>query len=100
LSEKFPQTAEKTVVWDVATPLTYERYLKSFKGSWMTVATKGVKMEYYPSKPENIRNLYFAGQRLRAPGGLPVALDSGRRAVQFLCKDSGTVFGLSEKSLV
>jgi phytoene dehydrogenase-like protein len=99
LSEKFPQTAEKTVVWDVATPLTYERYLKSFKGSWMTVATKGHKMEYYPSKPENIRNLYFAGQRLRAPGGLPVALDSGRRAVQFLCKDYGMVFGQSEKSL-
>ena len=97
LSEKLPQTAEKTAVWDVATPLTYERYLGSFKGSWMTVATKEYKMEYYPSKPENIRNLYFAGQRLRAPGGLPVALDSGRRAVQFLCKDFGMVFGRSEK---
>lgn len=92
LAKKYPQTAGKTAVWDVATPLTYERYLHSYKGSWMSIMEKGSKQEYYPSKPESIQNVYFAGQRMRSPGGLPVALDSGRRAIQFLCRDTDTVF--------
>lgn len=92
LAKKYPQTAGKIAVWDVATPLTYERYLGSYKGSWMSGMGKGSKAKYYPSKPKSIQNVYFAGQRLRSPGGLPVALDSGRRAVQYLCRDANAVF--------
>lgn len=92
LAKKYPQTAGKIAVWDVATPLTYERYLRSYKGSWMTIMGKGENPGYYPTKPESIQNVYFAGHRLRSPGGLPVALDSGRKAVQYLCKDTDTVF--------
>jgi phytoene dehydrogenase-like protein len=92
LAEKYPQTAGKIAVWDVATPLTYERYLGSYKGSWMSVMGKGLKYESYPSKPKKIRNVYFAGQRLSCPGGLPIALYSGRKAVQYLCRDTDTVF--------
>ncbi|HEY8392722.1 MAG TPA: NAD(P)/FAD-dependent oxidoreductase [Capillibacterium sp.] len=92
LNKKIPQTAGKIAVWDVATPLTYERYLHSWRGSWMSILEKGSKMESYPSKPESIKNLYFAGQRLMSPGGLPVAVETGRRAVQYLCRDTGTVF--------
>lgn len=92
LAEKFPQTAGKIDVWDVATPLTYERYLHSYKGSWMSITGKGSKMTSYPSKPKTIKNLYFAGQRLSPPGGLPVAAETGRKAVQYLCRDTDTVF--------
>jgi phytoene dehydrogenase-like protein len=92
LAKKYPQTAGKIVVWDVATPLTYERYLHSYKGSWMSIVGKGEKMESYPTKPESISRLYFAGQRLMPPGGLPAALDTGRRAAQYLCLDTDTVF--------
>ena len=92
LSKKYPQTAGKIRVWDVATPLTYERYLGSYKGSWMSILGKGSKMESYPSKPESIQNIYFGGQRLTSPGGLPVAAETGRKAVQYLCRDTNTVF--------
>lgn len=92
LAKKFPQTAGKVAVWDVATPLTYERYLHSYKGSWMSIAGKDSVMTTYPSKPEGIKNVYFAGQRLMGPGGLPVAAETGRKAVQYLCKDTDTVF--------
>lgn len=92
LAKRYPQTEGKVAVIDVATPLTYERYLHSYKGSWMTVIGKNDKMERYPSKPESIKNLYFAGQRLMPPGGLPGALETGRRAVQYLCIDAGEVF--------
>lgn len=92
LIKKYPQTAGKIAVWDVATPLTYERYLHSYKGSWMSIMEKGSKPESYPTKPESIKHLYFAGQRLMAPGGLPVAAETGRKAVQYLCRDTDTVF--------
>lgn len=92
LSKKYPQIKGKVVVWDVATPLTYERYLGSYKGSWMSLMGKKDKMESYPLKPETINNLYFAGQRMTVPGGLPVALETGRKAVQYLCKDKDMVF--------
>ncbi|HWQ80173.1 MAG TPA: NAD(P)/FAD-dependent oxidoreductase [Anaerovoracaceae bacterium] len=92
LAEKIPQTSGKIAVWDVATPLTYERYLNSYKGSWMTIMGKGSKQEDYPYKPETIKNVYFAGQRIMPPGGLPVAVATGRTAVQYLCRDTNTVF--------
>ena len=92
LTKKYPQTAGKIAVWDVATPLTYERYLGSYKGSWMSIMGKGAKMESYPSKPESIQHVYFAGQRLTVPGGLPVAVETGRKAVQYLCLDTDSVF--------
>lgn len=92
LAKKYPQTEGKIAVWDVATPLTYERYLSSYKGSWMSVMGKGGKMESYPTKPESIQNVYFGGQRLMSPGGLPVAAETGRKAVQYICRDTDTVF--------
>ena len=91
LSDRIPRIAGKIVVRDVATPLTYERYLHSYKGSWMTMMGKGMPKSY-PSKPESIKNIYFAGQRLMVPGGLPVAAETGRKAVQFLCRDADMVF--------
>ncbi len=92
LEKKYPQIKGKVVVWDVATPLTYERYLGSYKGSWMTITKKGQANTRYPCKPESISNLYFAGQRLITPGGCPVALTTGRTAAQHLCLDTDTVF--------
>jgi len=92
LCAHYPQIEGKVAVWDVATPLTYERYLGSFKGSWMTLMEKGQGNVSYPSKPDSIQNVYFAGQRLTTPGGLPVALETGRKAIQYLCLDADAVF--------
>ena len=92
LEQKYPLVAGKITVWDVATPLTYERYLGSYKGSWMSVMKKGQGNVQYPCKPQSIQNLYFAGQRLTSPGGCPVALTTGRSAVQQRCLDTDTMF--------
>lgn len=92
VSRKYPQVEGKVEVWDVATPLTYERYLHSYKGSWMSNMAPGAKARSYPAKPEGIAGAYFAGQRLVAPGGLPTAVETARTAVQHLCKDEDVVF--------
>ncbi|MCL2244998.1 MAG: NAD(P)/FAD-dependent oxidoreductase [Treponema sp.] len=92
LCKKYPQLEGKIDIIDIATPLTYERYTSAYHGSWMTMLNIGDKFKAFPGYCKNVKNLYFAGHRVMPPGGLPLALDSGRRAVQMACKQSGIVF--------
>jgi phytoene dehydrogenase-like protein len=93
LEKQLPAIRGKVAVWDVATPLTYERYCGTYHGSWMTITPAGSRRVFYPCKPRRIGNLYFAGQRILPPGGTPVAVSTGRTAAQYLCRDFGVVFG-------
>lgn len=49
LAEVVPETEGKVEVWDVATPLTYERYCGTWRGSWMSEGARlyptGVPLE-------------------------------------------------------
>jgi len=92
LIEQMPEVEGRVEVCDVATPLTYERYCANWKGSWMTEMTPGMKMKTYPAVIKGLSGVYFAGHRMTPPGGLPVALMSGRTAVQHLCRDTKTLF--------
>lgn len=92
LGELIPRTKGAVEVVDVATPLTYERYCGTYHGSWMSVMSPGGGRQQYPLKAESVQNLYFAGQRVMLPGGLPSALSTGRQAVQHICRDEATVF--------
>lgn len=92
LASYMPEIKDHVEVCDVATPLTYVRYCGNWKGSWMTDMTKDIKMKEYPAVIKGLSGAYFAGQRMMPPGGLPVALMSGRTAVQYLCRDTKTVF--------
>ena len=92
ISKAIPEIKGNVEVVDVATPLTYERYCGNWKGSWMTEMVPSMKMDSYPAVIEGLSGLYFAGQRMMPPGGLPVALSSARTAVQYLCRDTDTIF--------
>ena len=92
LCKKFPQLEGKIDCIDIATPLTYERYTGAYHGSWMTMLRKGDKFKAYPGYCKSVKNLYFAGHRIMPPGGLPLAIDTGRRAAQMICKQFGVVF--------
>jgi len=93
LTEKYPQIAGKIQVVDVATPLTYERYTGASRGSWMSVMGKGDSNPVtYPCTLESTPGIYFAGHRTMPPGGLPVALMSGRKAAQLACRQFDMVF--------
>ena len=94
---RMPEARGKVEVVDVATPLTYERYCGNWKGSWMTeLDAAGPNFRRYPATIKGTGGVYFAGQRMMPPGGLPVALMSGRAAVQRLCRDTGTLFASEE----
>ena len=92
LEKQLPAIKDKVAVWDVATPLTYERYCGTYHGSWMTLTPAGSRRVFYPCKPKHIKNCYFAGQRIMPPGGTPAAVSTGRTAAQYLCRDFGAVF--------
>ncbi len=92
LESQLPRLAGKIKALDVATPLTYERYCGTFRGSWMTLVGVGDKMREYPYASQSVRHLYFCGQRIMPPGGMPVAASTGRTVVQHLCKDDDVVF--------
>ena len=58
----------------------------------MSVWKKGGTQDNYPQTVKSVKNVYFAGQRIMMPGGLPIAVYTGRRAVQLLCKDFDKTF--------
>ncbi|MBP5357846.1 MAG: NAD(P)/FAD-dependent oxidoreductase [Treponema sp.] len=96
LEEKVPQLRGKVEVTDLATPCTYERYTSSYRGSWMSIWKAGKKSFTFPSKSESIEGLYFANERVRMPGGLPICGWSGRNAAQWLCRDDDVVFNCGD----
>ena len=92
LSKFIPEVGSSLEVIDIATPCTYERYTGSYEGSWMSVWEKGGKQYNYPQTLDTVFGVYFAGQRIQMPGGLPIAVYTGRLAAQYLCRDFGEVF--------
>lgn len=92
IGDFIPEVKNQLEVTDVATPLTYERYTGAFEGSWMSVYKPGGSQDNYPLASKSVKGLYFAGLRTMMPGGLPIAVYTGRQAVQQLCRDNGAVF--------
>ena len=83
----YPELKGNMEFLDAWTPLTYERYCNAYHGSYMSfVSTPAVKPLRLKGQLKGIDNLYLAGQWTNAPGGLPVAVASGKFAVQRLLK--------------
>ena len=83
ISEEFPELSGKLRCIDVWTPATYKRYVDSETGSFMGFAFSS---KVVPQKLKNavsgLKNVFMASQWLKAPGGLPIAAESGREAVK------------------
>ncbi len=78
---------EEIETLDVATPLTYERYCNAYHGSYMSfIATKHNKTLMESGKIKGIKNVILSGQWLMFPGGLPIALFTGKHAAYRVCK--------------
>jgi len=87
IEEAFPELAGDLEFLDAWTPLTYERYMNAYHGSYMSfVTTPGGKQIKMKGQLKGIKNLYIAGQWTNSPGGLPVAAASGKFAIQRILK--------------
>lgn len=81
----FPELKGKIEMSDVATPLTFNKYCNSYRGTYMSFIPYGhVKKRIHKGTIDGIRNLYVAGQCTFPAGGLPLAAISGKFAAQRL----------------
>ena len=83
---------------DVVTPLTYERYTNAYEGSYMSfLSTKKSKELWRSGNFKDAKNFFYAGQWTMSPGGLPIALFTGKHAAYRVCKKDGRKFKANEK---
>ncbi len=84
---RFPFMTGKLHVLDVATPQTYNRYCNAYRGAfmgfWPTLSGKSMA---HTGKIKGLDNFLLSGQWLQPPGGLPVALITGKDTIMRLCK--------------
>lgn len=91
ITEKFPQLKGKIRCLDVWTPATYQRYVDSEIGSFMSfVFPPNTPPKRMDNRVAGINNLLLATQWLQAPGGLPISAQAGKRAVEVIRKKEKT----------
>lgn len=93
LDRRFPGTASRAEMCDVATPLTFQRYTGNWQGSFegWVLTPENWTLRMWHTLP-GLKNLWLAGQWVEPGGGLPPAALSGRGAVQMICKADGKRF--------
>lgn len=88
LEKHYPGISEYIEVVDVATPVTDVRYTGVWKGSYegFLPSSKNLMDNLNPALP-GLKKFYMAGQWLFPGGGLPPAGQSGKWAIQYICKE-------------
>ncbi len=97
LLEKYqPGISEYIEVVDVATPRTDVKYTGVWKGSYegFLPSSKNLMDNINPTLP-GLKKFYMAGQWLFPGGGLPPAGQSGKWAIQYICKEEKIGFKTS-----
>ncbi|MCR5502777.1 MAG: NAD(P)/FAD-dependent oxidoreductase [Lachnospiraceae bacterium] len=90
ITARFPELKDEIMLLDSWTPLTYNRYCNAYHGSYMGfVTTVGSRQMRFKGIVKGVSDLYVAGQWIMSPGGLPVAVVSGKFAVQRILKKQG-----------
>ena len=87
LDRRYPGLASQVEMYDVATPVTYERYTNSWQGAYMgwRLTTRAAKLQMSKTLP-GLGSFYLVGQWVEPGGGTPAAVISGRGAIQIICK--------------
>jgi phytoene dehydrogenase-like protein len=93
LEKHIPEVSGKIEVIDVATPLTDVRYTGVWKGSYegFLPSSKNLMSNLKPTLP-GLNGFYMAGQWLAPGGGLPPAGQTGKWAIQLICKKEKKAF--------
>jgi phytoene dehydrogenase-like protein len=93
LEKRYPGISADIEVCNVATPVTDVNYTGVWKGAYegFMPSSKNLMDNISPVIP-GLKKFYMAGQWLFPGGGLPPAGQSGKWAVQYICKEEGTDF--------
>ena len=93
LEPHFPEIRSAVRVTDVATPLTYWRSTRSWRGAYEGwIPDRDHLYGHIHKKLRGLTGLYMAGQWVEPGGGVPTAIASGRQVVELLCHDTHEPF--------
>jgi phytoene desaturase len=87
LEHHLPGISAGVEVTDVATPHTFHRYTRNYRGAfegWL-VTPETIRVTLEHTLP-GLRDFYMIGQWTEPGGGIPVVIDAARRFVQMLCR--------------
>lgn len=79
---------------DVATPYTFWRYARSYRGAyegWLPNADNAGT--HLPKGLPGLKGFHMAGQWVEPGGGVPPAVMSGKDVVRLVCAEFGVAFG-------
>ena len=93
LEKHVPGINEFIEVIDIATPKTNVRYTGVWKGAYegFLPTSKNISKSIKMTLPK-LHNFYMCGQWLFPGGGLPPAAQSGKWAIQLICKKEHKIF--------
>jgi phytoene desaturase len=87
MENRFPHMVGKLKLLDVASPQTYEHYCNAYRGAfmgfWPTLRGKSLQ---HTGRIKGLKNMVLSGQWLQPPGGLPIAVITGKDTIMRLCK--------------
>lgn len=85
IEDALPTLRGKLRLIDVWTPASYRRYVRSEIGSFMSFAMpKGYLPVPMDGVVDGLDNLCLATQWQQAPGGLPIAAEAGKKAIELI----------------
>lgn len=87
LENHFTEMKGELKLLDIATPQTYKRYCNAYRGAFMGFwPTMKTKQMIHNGKIKGLKNLTLSGQWLQPPGGLPIAVLTGRDSIMRICR--------------
>jgi phytoene desaturase len=95
LEARYPGISSQVEMVDVATPYTWWRYTRNYKGAyerWL-MSSEIINSQIKKTLP-GLSNFYMAGQWATPGGGVVSSLYSGRHVVQILCHRDGKPFSV------
>jgi phytoene dehydrogenase-like protein len=97
LEKRYAGISEFIEVCDVATPITDVNYTGVWKGSYegFLPSSKNL-MDNLDLTIKGLKKFYMAGQWLFPGGGLPPAGQSGKWAIQYICREEKQAFRISQ----
>ena len=85
IEERFINLKDKISVLDVVTPITFNKYTNASRGAYMGFLFTPKKVTLtFKGKIKSAKNFLLSGQFAQCPGGLPLALSSGRFSIQWI----------------
>jgi phytoene dehydrogenase-like protein len=93
LEKRYGQIRANLEMTDVSTPATVVRYTNNWRGSlegWLMTKKTGVR-SLRRTLP-GLDNFYLIGQWVEPGGGVPTAMQSGRKVAQIICHQDGREF--------